>query len=661
VAFQAIKQAIANNAIASPDPNRQYHLAVDASKRGIGGVLFQLDGVEARTEAGSNSIHRVAERIIMFIFFRLSDTERRYSNSEREALAVIRCLAEVWWMVMASKHLVMVYTDHEALKTLLTGLDNNAHGRIAKWQERLSEYDIKLLHGSAKVHFMGIADGLSRLPTRLLATHTGEDSEGLRPYMNGIVPVSRLVTDVVVNSTLAISLRTNYKFWAMESGEQDEVRGRWTVKNMWEGGEVFVGTSGLEEAGIGQAMGGKMGLEMRRAAAEMRRTRWEKWLKSGMYGTIVQARLDELEDGIMGAKQMEMGRSERRVLERNMRRYVMIDGREPGLFFREKNGEPASCILEKDVRKVLNDLHEGHGHFASRITLGHAHGKVYWPSRANDIGRWVASCESCQRVSKIQRAGQLRSIIQFKPMDMIGMDFVGPINPSYQSTGFIYILIVVDYFSRFLWAVGVERADQTSTIKALLTEVIPVVGWLLTVYTDNGSHFTGSLIIKMWSDHGVLHFPSAISRPQSVRLSERYVQMLVGRIGLSCISQGSAACWAQEIRNAVLSINTRWIRVHGFTRAEILLGFNPAITRKSDTGIDDWWKPSFMEAGDIREPVEDSTKGYMDIREEQRNTMGRRLAHHQDGLQSRKTVGYVTPKVGELVLLRDHQLAKNKG
>ena len=487
VAFQAIKQAIANNAMASLDSNGEYHLAVEASKSGIGGVLFQLEVVEAGTEAVSNSIHRVAEQLIMFILFHLSDTETRYSNSEREALAVIRCPAQVWCIVMVSKHLVMVYTDHEALKTLLTGLDNNAHGHIAMWQECLSEYDIKLLHRSAKVHFMGIADGLSMLPTPRLATHTAQDSEGLRPYMNGIVPVSGLVTDVLVNSTLAISLGTNYKVWAMESGEQDEVRERWAVNNMREGGEVFVGTSRLEEAGIGQAMGGKMGLEMRRAAGEMVRTRWEKWLKSGMYGTIVQARLDELEDGIIRAKQREMGRRERRVLKRDMRRYVMIDGREPGLFFREKNGELASCILEKDVRKVHNDLHEGHGYFASRITLGPAHGKVYWPSRANDIGRWVTSCESCQRVSNIQRAGQLQSIIQFKLMDMIGMDFVGAIKPPCQSTGFIYILIVVDYCSRFLWGEGAERADQTSTIKGLLTAVIPVVGWPLTSIQTMGA------------------------------------------------------------------------------------------------------------------------------------------------------------------------------
>ena len=132
VAFQAIKQAIANNTMALPNPHSQYDLAVDASKLGIGGVHFQLEGVPPETEAGRSSVHRLTERIIMFISFRLSNVETRYSNSEREALVVIRCLAEVRWMVMASEYPVLVYTNHSALRTLLTGVDNNAHGRIAQ-------------------------------------------------------------------------------------------------------------------------------------------------------------------------------------------------------------------------------------------------------------------------------------------------------------------------------------------------------------------------------------------------------------------------------------------------------------------------------------------------------------------------------------------------
>ena len=53
-----------------------------------------------------------------------------------------------------------------------------------------------------------------------------------------------------------------------------------------------------------------------------------------------------------------------------MRRYVLVDGVDPKLFYREKNGELAICVLEENVPKVLRDLHEGHGYFAARITLG---------------------------------------------------------------------------------------------------------------------------------------------------------------------------------------------------------------------------------------------------------------------------------------------------
>ena len=180
-AFQAIKSAISDNAMAPPDPELQHpNLAVDASKKGIGGVLFQMDKIAAHTEASNSLANREAEKMIMFISFRLEDAETRYANSEREALAVIRCLAEVRWMIIASEPPTLVYTDHEALKVLLMGMDNDAHGRIAKWQERLGEYYFRLIHRVSATHFMGIADGLSRLPTRLMQLPFAKDSDGIR-------------------------------------------------------------------------------------------------------------------------------------------------------------------------------------------------------------------------------------------------------------------------------------------------------------------------------------------------------------------------------------------------------------------------------------------------------------------------------------------------
>jgi len=118
------------------------------------------------------------------------------NTTEREALAIVRNLAEVKWMVAASPYPIKVYTDHTALKTLLGSPDNDAHGRIARWQDRLGEYDYELIHRSATVHFMGIADGMNRLPTRHQSKIFAEDTERMEAVVARVLPVSVTGTDI---------------------------------------------------------------------------------------------------------------------------------------------------------------------------------------------------------------------------------------------------------------------------------------------------------------------------------------------------------------------------------------------------------------------------------------------------------------------------------
>jgi len=172
--FKAVKIAIQNNACAASDLNLQFHVAVDASVEGVGGIVFQMRGAQAGTLAPSS--FGPNERILMFLSFSLTDPESRYVNSERECLAIVRCLAEIRWLVMGSRHPVMIYTDHEALKgVFLKG--ETEKGRIANWMDRLEEYDFELHHKSSRDQHMAIADGLSRLPRRLTFVPIAEDSE----------------------------------------------------------------------------------------------------------------------------------------------------------------------------------------------------------------------------------------------------------------------------------------------------------------------------------------------------------------------------------------------------------------------------------------------------------------------------------------------------
>ena len=71
----------------------QYHLTTDTSKLCLGSDLFQLVDASPVTEA----THCFKENIciIMFIFFRFEDGKTRYNTTKQEALAVVRCFAEV--------------------------------------------------------------------------------------------------------------------------------------------------------------------------------------------------------------------------------------------------------------------------------------------------------------------------------------------------------------------------------------------------------------------------------------------------------------------------------------------------------------------------------------------------------------------------------------
>ena len=109
------------------DPARQYHLACDASGFTYGGVLFQLTDQPVGTVMSSKLVG--AMRIIQFIS-KFLDAETRYHTTEREALAIVRCLEETRWLVNDNRHPVLIYTDHECLKT---ALQNSDKGRIVGW------------------------------------------------------------------------------------------------------------------------------------------------------------------------------------------------------------------------------------------------------------------------------------------------------------------------------------------------------------------------------------------------------------------------------------------------------------------------------------------------------------------------------------------------
>lgn len=95
----------------------------------------------------------------MFISERFTKAEMNYLTTGRKALALVHSLEEVRHLILGSEHRTIVYTDHSALTSLLTG--DATKGRIATWQNAVSEFYLKIVHVPERE--LALADGLSRL------------------------------------------------------------------------------------------------------------------------------------------------------------------------------------------------------------------------------------------------------------------------------------------------------------------------------------------------------------------------------------------------------------------------------------------------------------------------------------------------------------------
>ena len=151
-AFCELKHHLMNPPVlAYPDfseTSGQFILDTDASSgHGIGAVLSQIqsDGTERVLAYGSRALHC---------------HERNYCATRLEMLALVDFIDHFRYYLLGRKFLVR--TDHHALKWLMSF--KQPEGQVARWLERLQEYDFTVEHRPGISH--ANADALSRRPRR---------------------------------------------------------------------------------------------------------------------------------------------------------------------------------------------------------------------------------------------------------------------------------------------------------------------------------------------------------------------------------------------------------------------------------------------------------------------------------------------------------------
>lgn len=164
-------------------------------------------------------------------------------------------------------------------------------------------------------------------------------------------------------------------------------------------------------------------------------------------------------------------------------------------------------VVPSDKRKdVLISCHDDplSAHGGRHKTIDRVCRDFYWPKMYDHITDYVRQCGVC-RASKstnvLQRAPMGDRIKADQPWQVLYVDFVGPFPRS--KSGFVYLFVVVDAFSKFVHIHPMRAATAKGAIRFLEESVFLMFGVPDKIVSDNGSQFVSREYKSFLKSYGV--------------------------------------------------------------------------------------------------------------------------------------------------------------
>ncbi|KAH9670241.1 Ribonuclease H [Citrus sinensis] len=190
------------------------------------------------------------------------------------------------------------------------------------------------------------------------------------------------------------------------------------------------------------------------------------------------------------------------------------------------------CAPESEIQNILSFCHEQAcgDHFGAKKTAT----KVlqcgfYWPSIFRDAYTFCSSCDRCQRMGSITRRNMMprNPILVVEIFDVWGIDFMGPFPPSF---GHQYILVAVDYVSKWVEAIPCRTNDHKVVIAFLKSNIVSCFGFPRAIISDGGAHFCNKAFKALLTKYSITHKVATPYHPQTsgqVEISNREIKHIL--------------------------------------------------------------------------------------------------------------------------------------
>ncbi|GKB50737.1 reverse transcriptase domain-containing protein, partial [Tanacetum coccineum] len=176
----------------------------------------------------------------------------------------------------------------------------------------------------------------------------------------------------------------------------------------------------------------------------------------------------------------------------------------------------------------------------------------YWLTIYRDAHDLVTRCDACQCQGKISQRDEMpQNAIQVcEIFNVWGINFIGPF-PS--SRGNKYILVAIDYLSKWVEAKALPTNDARVVVK-ILKSLFARFGTPRAIISDRGTHFFNDQFAKVMLKYGVTHCLATAYHPQTSG------QVEVSNHGLKRILERTVgenhASWSDKLDDALWAFRT---------------------------------------------------------------------------------------------------------